>query len=230
MSGDDVSSRPPPRNLLDRVEAATAPRTEGELPWGRGDLYLLGQLGRLSVEILIVAAALYLLAPYAFSTPGGLLHVSHNTTTVDAYAAFGAGCLVLLVLAGLYVAQCRSWIANTMMLQTNVAWKDMVLAVGKRVKEQGITDKRVELAGRFGLRGYAFSIRADYAPLRVVGSTLGYVTWGGARSFLVVPLPLFRHPRWGQEIDQLARDILGWEPLEQVTTPSAPSVPSDDEP
>ncbi len=212
------------RSVLGSVIEYYSPRREGELPWESGDAYLLGQLGRTLIVVAISFGALYLLSPVAVTGTGGLLRVGESMLGTVLYATLLLGVLVLLVLSGLFVGPARVLFPRTMILQTNVPWREMVLEVGKGLKKLGVQGKRKRLPSHRMLVGYTFPVRADYPPVKVIGSPLGFVTWGGARSVLVVPRLLFRHPKWGQDLNDLARSALAWERPEQVSTPTIESL------
>lgn len=214
----------PRRGLLDAwVDSYSAPHA-GDLPWENGDAFLLAQLGRLAILCAVVFGLLYLFSPVAVTGTGSVLRVGSNTVGTLVYAALALGSLVFLALGGLFTARSRSLLARSMVLQTNVPWRELVPEVGSRLKRLGVKGKRTRIRPAGFLRGYEFPVRSDYAPLKVLGSSLGYITWGGARSMIAVPLPLFRHPKWGQDLDHLVRDILAWERPEKVTTPRAESL------
>jgi hypothetical protein len=223
-SDEGAGTHASPRGYLGAISGYYAPRREGDLPWERGDAYLLGQEGRAAVEVILVLLAWYLLSPYSFAGTGSLLQVGTSLEGTAVYVAIVAVSAIFLAWLAVFLARTRGWIAHAMLIQTDVPWKEMVVAVGTGLKGLGVTRKRVRLPAGSLLQGYAFVVRPDYAPLRVIGSPLGYLTWGGARSFVVVPLPLFRHARWGQDLDHLLRNVLGWERPSSVTTPSAPSL------
>lgn len=219
-SGAARGSRP----VLGSIIEYYSPRREGELPWESGDAYLLGQLGRTLIVVAISFGALYLLSPVAVTGTGGLLRVGTSMLGTVLYAALLVGVLVSLVLSGLFVGPARILLSRTMILQTNVPWKEMVLEVGKGLKKLGVQGKRRRLPSRRMLVGYTFPVRPDYPPVKVIGSPLGFVTWGGARSILVIPRLLFRHPKWGQDLNDLARSALAWERPEHVSTPTVESL------
>lgn len=226
-SSHDTSSAARSKSLLEDVVEYYSPRREGELPWESGDAYLLGQLGRASVVVAGALGVLYFLSPVAITGTGGLLRVGSSAWGTAIFAVVAVVSVILLMGTVLFVAPCRRLLPHTMILQTNVPWKEMVPAVGKRLKSLGVAAKRRRLTSVGLLAGYDFPVRADYSPLKVLGSPLGLVTWGGARSLVVVPSPLFRHPRWGQDVDRLVREILVWERPENVTTPDARSLDED---
>lgn len=220
-SSDRGDGRPErPGGLLQEVTDRYGARREGDLPWENGDAYLLGQLGRATIVVLASLTAVYLLSPIAVTGSGSLLRVGKSlvgTLIFEWVLAMAAG---LLVATGLIVYRSQQWLARSMLLQSDVPWHELSGLVEDGLKKLGASGQKVSLPGKGLLVGVAYQVRGDYAPVRVVGSPLGWVTWGGAHSLFVVPLPLFRHPRWGQDLDHLIRDVLGWDRPEKVMTPT----------
>ena len=202
-------------------------RREGDLPWESGDAFLLGQLGRFVIILAVTSGILYFLSPVAITGTGDLLRVGTSLENTVVYVLLALAFVGLLILNADYLRRFRSILTHSMVLQTDVPWKEMVVETGRRLKEIGVRTKRRRFPPGGLVRGYEFPVRADYAPVKVVGSALGYVTWGGARSLLVIPLPLFRHARWGQDLDHLVRDVLSWDRQERVRTPVTPSLDED---
>lgn len=212
-----------PTHLLGSLEDRLGPRRAGDLPWESGDSYILGQLGRATVLVVLSLAVVYLLSPISLLGTGTILRVG---SSAGGTVVFGAVCVVvaaLLLVVGLILTRSQAWLSRTMILQSNVPAKEMGRLMASEIRALGMKTRADVFAKGHLLIGASYTLRPDYPPLRVVGSQLGYVTWGGARSLLVVPLPLFRHPKWGQEVDALVRRILGWEEPEQVRTPEMPS-------
>ncbi|MDE1820385.1 MAG: hypothetical protein KGJ23_06885 [Euryarchaeota archaeon] len=212
------------RSVLDPVVEYYSARTEGDLPWESGDAYLLGQLGRAAIVVLASFGLLYLLSPVAILGTGAALRVGVSLWGTAVFVVLSVVAAVLLIATALFVARCRSLLSHAMILQTDVPWREMVLETGKRLKALGVKAKRTRLRERGLVVGYRFPVRSDLAPLKVLGSPLGYITWGGAKSLLVVPLPLFRNARWGQDIDRMVRDVLAWERPDRVRTPATASL------
>lgn len=222
-SGENVSSRP--ASLMQGLAERLGPRRSGELPWESGDAYLLGQVGRAGFLVALTSLVVYLLSPVDVIHVGEVLRVGQSAEGTAVFEVIVLLAAVLLVLVGLTVARSRQWLTRTMILQTDIPWEEMAALAQQALKESHASGGKVPLPGAWGLLvGAALQVRPDYAPLRVVGSRLGYVSWGGARSIFAVPLPLFRHPKWGQEVDLVARAALGWERPTRVKTPVATSI------
>lgn len=230
MEEAERASRPPPPApgsvpaLFGSLSEKYGPRRQGDLPWERGDSYLIGQLGRAGVIVMLCLATLYLLSPVSFTGTSDLLSVGKSFAGTIVFEALTALSAVVLLLSALIVWRSQQWLPRTMILQTDVPWEELARLVTSRLKDIGASRDKTPLGGRGVLQGAAFQVRGDYPPVRVIGSSLGYVTWGGARSFFVVPLVLFRHPRLGQDLDNLMRDVLGWERPEKVSTPTVTTL------
>ncbi len=224
LEGTSSDSSTQSRSILEGVVDYYSPRHEGDLPWERGDAYLLGQLGRAAVVVAGSLGALYFLSPFAITGTGGLLRVGTSVWGTAIFGLIAVFSAILLVGTALFVAPARRMLPHTMVLQTDVPWKEMVPEIGRRLKALGVVSKRRRIVSGGLFEGYDFPVRSEYAPLKILGSSLVFVTWGGARSLVVVPLPLFRHARWGQDIDRLVRDVLVWERPGKVTTPDARSL------
>jgi hypothetical protein len=220
---DASSPSSPPRSdasVLHKLVEEYGGRRGGDLPWEAGDSYLLGQLGRTAIILLLFVALDYLLSPVSFVGVTSLEALTLDLAIVFLFPVVLVLTAVVLILSALTVYRSQMWLRRTMILATDVPWLELAALVRARLQLLGVAKDTTYLTGWGILRGLSFSIRGDYAPVKVVGSTLGPVTWGGARSLFVVPLSVFRHPRLGQDLDHLMREVLGWEKPERVVTPS----------